>query len=78
MFIKTIVRQGEQIHNLERMLNQGKESNSDLRDEVAEKNLEIRRLKQFKNIITNIMTNKGTIVDKYDKINEVIISYETK
>ena len=78
MFIKTIVRQGEQIHNLERMLNQEKESNSDLRDEVAEKNLETRRLKQFKNIITNIMTNKGTIVDKYDKINEVIISYETK
>lgn len=78
MFIKTIVRQGEQIHNLERMLNQGKESNSDLRDEVAEKNLEIRRLKQFKNIITNIMTNKGTIVDKYDKINEVITSDETE
>lgn len=78
MFIKTIVRQGEQIHNLERMLNQEKESNSDLRDEVAEKNLEIRRLKQFKNIITNIMTNKGTIVDKYDKINEVITSDETE
>lgn len=78
MFIKTIVRQGEQIHNLERMLNQEKESNSDLRDEVAEKNLEIRRLKQFKNIITNIMTNKGIIVDKYDKINEVITSDETK
>ena len=78
MFIKTIVRQGEQIHNLERMLNQEKESNSDLRDEVAEKNLEIRRLKQFKNIITNIMTNKGIIVDKYDKINEVITSDETE
>lgn len=74
MFIKTIVRQGEQIHNLERMLNQEKESNSNLRNEVAEKNLEIRRLKQFKNIITGIMTNKGTIVDKYDKIKEVIIS----
>lgn len=73
MFIKTIVRQGEQIHNLERMLNQEKESNSNLRNEVAEKNLEIRRLKQFKNIITGIMTNKGTIVDKYDKIKEVIV-----
>lgn len=73
MFIKTIVRQGKQIHNLERMLNQEKESNSNLRNEVAEKNLEIRRLKQFKNIITGIMTNKGTIVDKYDKIKEVIV-----
>ena len=78
MFTKKVIRQGTKIHDLERELQQEKESNENLRDEVTEKNLEIRNLKQFKDKITLIMLGKGTIVDKYDKIKEVITSDQTK
>lgn len=57
----------------------------DLEDQIEVKNAQLRDLRyenselsDFKNKIKNIMNGKGTIVDKYDKINEVIISYETK
>lgn len=78
MFTKTVIRQGTKIHDLERELQQERENSENLRDEVTEKNLEIRKLKQFKDKITLIMLGKGTIVDKYDKIKEVITSYQTK
>lgn len=78
MFTKKVIRQGTKIHDLERELQQEKESNENLRDEVTEKNLEIRNLKQFKDKITLIMLGKGTIVDKHDKIKEVITSDQTK
>ena len=57
----------------------------DLEDQTEVKNAQLRDLRyenselsDFKNKIKNIINRKGTIVDKYDKINEVIISYETK
>lgn len=77
MFAGSIIRQRTKIHNLERQLQQEKESNAGLRNEVAERNLEVRRLKQFKDKITLIMLEKATIVDKHDKIKEVINSDQT-
>ena len=57
----------------------------DLEDQIEVKNAQLRDLRyenselsDFKNKIKSIINGKGTIVDKYDKINEVIISYETK
>ena len=72
MFVKTVIRQGTKIHDLERELQQEKESNAGLRDEIAERHLEVRRLKQFKDKVTLIMLEKGTIVDKYDKVKELV------
>lgn len=72
MFVKTVIRQGTKIHDLERELQQEKESNAGLRNEIAERNLEVRRLKQFKDKVTLIMLEKGTIVDKYDKVKELV------
>ena len=57
----------------------------DLEDQIEVKNAQLRDLRyenselsDFKNKIKNTMNGKGTIVDKYDKINEVITSDETK
>lgn len=72
MFVKTVIRQGTKIHDLERQLQQEKESNAGLRNEIAERNLEVRRLKQFADKITRIMLEKGTIVYKYDKVKELV------
>lgn len=77
MFVKTVIRQGTKIHDLERELQQEKESNAELRNEITERNLEIRRLKQFKDKITLIMLGKGTIVDKYDNIKELVDNLQT-
>ena len=78
MFVRTVIRQGTKIHDLERQLQQEKESNAGLRNEIAERNLEIRRLKQFKDKITLIMLGKGKIVDKYDNIKELVDNLQTE
>ncbi len=78
MFVKTVIRQGTKIHDLERQLQQEKESNAGLRNEIAERNLEVRRLKQFKDKVTLIMLEKGTIVDKYDKVKELVDNLQTE
>ena len=78
MFVKTVIRQGTKTHDLERQLQQEKESNAGLRNEIAERNLEVRRLKQFKDKVTLIMLEKGTIVDKYDKVKELVDNLQTE
>ena len=45
MFVKTVIRQRTKIHDLERELQQEKESNAELRNEITERNLEIRTIK---------------------------------
>ena len=71
MFAKTVIRQGEKIHKLESDLKLEKEENEELRNENLEMSLELRRLQIFKEIVINIM-KKGTIVEKHDKIKELI------
>lgn len=76
MFIKTVIRQGEKIHDLETDLRLEKESNAELRSENIELKLQVRNLEEFKTKVIDIMIAKGTIVDKYDKIKELVDKLE--
>ena len=77
MFVKTVIRQGEKIHKLESDLKLEKEENEELRNENLEISLELRRLQIFKEKITEIM-KKGTIVEKHDKIKELVDKLESE
>lgn len=72
MFAKTVIRQGEKIHNLERELYLEKEINADLRNENLELKLEINRLEKFKNKVIDIVKNEKAILDRDDKIKEFV------
>ena len=77
MFIKTVIRQGKKIHSLEKELRLEKEENEELRNENLEMSLELRRLQIFKEVVTEIM-KKGTIVEKHDKIKELVDKLESE
>lgn len=77
MFIKTVIKQGEKIHKLETELNLEKEANAELRSENIEMSLELRYLRMFKETVINIM-QKGTIVEKHDKIKELVDNLQTE
>ncbi len=72
MFIKTVIRQGEKIHDLEADLNLEKSANEDLRNENLELKLEINRLEKFKNKVIDIVKNEKAILDRDDKIKELV------
>lgn len=78
MFVKTVIRQGEKIHDLETDLSIEKEISSELRNENLDLKLEVRHLQEFKNKVINIITDKGTIVDKYDKVKELVDNLQTE
>lgn len=78
MFVKTVIRQGEKIHDLETDLSIEKEISSELRNENLDLKLEVRHLQEFKNKVINIITDKGTIVDKYDKVKELVDKLESE
>lgn len=75
MFIKAVIKQGEKIHDLETELNLEKEANAELRNENIVLSLKLRYLEIFKKGIIEIM-KKGTIVEKHDKIKELIDKLE--
>ena len=77
MFIKTVKKQGEKIHKLETELNLEKEANAELRSENIEMSLKLRYLEIFKKGIVEIM-KKGTIVEKHDKIKELVDNLDTE
>lgn len=77
MFIKTVIKQGEKIHKLETELNLEKEANAELRSENIEMSLKLRYLEIFKKGIVEIM-KKGTIVEKHDKIKELVDNLQTE
>lgn len=77
MFIKTVIKQGEKIHDLEAELNFEKETNAELRNENIELTLKLRNLEIFKNAVKDIM-KKGTIVEKHDKIKELVDNLQTE
>ena len=72
MFIKTVIRQGEKIYDLEADLNLEKSANADLRSENLELKLEINRLERFKNEIIDIVKNEKAILNRDDKIKELV------
>ena len=77
MFIRTVIKQSEKIHNLETELNLEKEANAELRSENIEMSLKLRYLEIFKKGIVEIM-KKGTIVEKHDKIKELVDNLQTE
>lgn len=78
MFIKTVIRQGEKIHDLETDLNLEKSANEDLRNENLELKLEINRLEKFKNEVINIVKNEKAILNRDDKIKELVDNLQTE
>lgn len=73
-------RKDRKIRNQKVMIENRDRPIKDLREQVELKNEQLRDLRyenselaDFKNKIKNIMKGKGTIVDKYDKIKEVIV-----
>lgn len=77
MFARTVIKQGEKIHDLEAELNFEKETNAELRNENIELTLKLRNLEIFKNAVKDIM-KKGTIVEKHDKIKELVDNLDTE
>ena len=78
-------RKDRKIRNQKAMIENRDILIKDLEDQTEVKNAQLRDLRyenselsDFKNKIKNIINRKGTIVDKYDKINEVITSDETE
>ena len=78
MFIKTVIKQGEKIHDLETDLNLEKSANADLRNENLELKLEINHLKKFKNKVINIVKNEKAILNRDDKIKELVDNLQTE
>ena len=78
MFVRTVINQGEKIHDLETKLNLEKEANAELRNENIDLSLKTRHLEQFKKNVIDIMQNKETIVSKYDKIKELVDNLQTE
>ena len=78
MFMKTVIRQKEKIHDLEVDLNLEKETNADLRNENLDLKLEVRHLKEFKNKVIDITKNEKGIVNRDDKIKELVNKLEAE
>lgn len=78
MFVKIAIKQGVKIHNLERELYLEKEINADLRRENEELLLELRRLRIFKANVAFAIKGKGTIVERCDKVEELVNNLQTE
>ena len=78
MFIKTIIKQGEKIHDLETDLRLEKEANAELRNENIELKLQVRNLKEFKNRVIDIVKNEKAILNRDDKIKELVDNLHTE
>lgn len=53
------------------------EKNKELYEQGRELRNEVEGLKLFKDKITSIINSKDTIVNKYDKINELVCDYQS-
>lgn len=78
MLVKTTIKQGIKIHSLERELHLEKETNADLRRENEELLLELRRLRIFKANVAFAIKGKGTIVERCDKVEELVDNFATE
>lgn len=78
MFVKTVIRQGEKLHSLEKELRFEKEENEELRNENLEMSLELRRLQIFKETVINIVKNEKAILNRDDKIKELVDNLHTE
>lgn len=78
MLVKTTIKQGVKLHSLERELYLEKEMNADLRRENEELLLELRRLRIFKANVAFAIKGKGTIVERCDKVEELVNNLQTE
>lgn len=81
---ETIDTQIKQIHAREKLLDEQreeirmwKEENRVLYEQGKDLRNEVEELKLFRDNVINIMKSKGTIVDKYDKIKELVDDVES-
>lgn len=81
---ETIDTQIKQIHKREKLLDEQreeihmwKEENRVLYEQGKDLRNEVEELKLFRDNVINIIKSKGTIVDKYDKINELVANVES-
>ena len=71
MLAKIVAKQGKQLIELNEENKTLYKENKNLRSENAE-------LFSFRYRVIDIMTRKGTIVDKYDKIKELVDNLQTE
>ena len=69
---RTIANQKAMIANRDRLIRDMEDQATSLYNDKKRLNIEIEELKEFKEEVINIMNEKATIVDKYDKIKELI------
>lgn len=81
---ETIDTQIKQIHAREKLLDEQreeirmwKEENRVLYEQGKDLRNEVEELKLFRDNVINIVKAKGTIVDKYDKIKELVDDVES-
>lgn len=65
------------ISELKKQLNEYKEENLELYEQGKDLRNEVEELKLFRDNVINIVKSRGTIVDKYDKINELVDDVES-
>lgn len=73
---RKIANQKVMIENRDKLIGDMEEQANVLYQEKKRLNIEIEELKEFQEAVVNIMNNKGTIVDKYDKIKELVDNLE--
>jgi uncharacterized coiled-coil DUF342 family protein len=69
---RTIANQKVMIVNRDRLIRDMEDQATSLYNDKKRLNIEIEELKEFKEEVINIMNEKDTIVNKYDKIKELI------
>ena len=75
---RTIANQKAMIVNRDRLIGDMEDQATLLYNEKKRLTIEIEELKEFKEEVINIMNEKDTIVNKYDKIKELISDYQSQ
>lgn len=73
---RTIANQKAMIANRDRLIRDMEDQATSLYNDKKRLNIEIEELKEFKEEVINIMNEKDTIVNKYDKIKELVNNLE--
>ena len=75
---RKIANQKVMIANRDRLIKDMEDQATSLYNEKKRLTIEIEELKEFKEEVENIMKERNTIVNKYDKIKELISDYQSQ
>lgn len=75
---RKIANQRAMIENRDKLIMDMQEQANALYEENKDLRYENEELTEFRNKIIKTINNSGTIVDKYDKINELISDYQSQ